>query len=232
MSSTKVDAEKVTNDLIQLPEERGKGNYIGVAMSQLERCLQCAKFARQAGADVFHRSKKCKLFWQYLGSSEETIIAALLHNIGQFFPVDAAKDVQMGIGSYSVGRVGHEKIGEEYLKTLGFGEKVSRLVRSHVATKRWVFIQMKGRGSGTWARYPTAVDASYYDGLSEASKQSLKFQGGPFEGEELEGFERYPLREEMVGLRRWDDGANIVGVECETPRAEMYRGTIRRHLER
>ena len=65
------------------------------------------------------------------------MIAALLHDIGQFLPMDAAKDVQMRIGDHSVGRVGHETIGEEYLKGLGFGERVSRLVGSHVAAKRW-----------------------------------------------------------------------------------------------
>ena len=77
----------------------------------------------------------------------------------------------------------------------------------------------------------TAVDASYYDGLSEASKQSLKFQGGPFQGKELESFESDPLKNEMVKLRKWDDQAKIVGIEEETPRAETYRTMIVKHLE-
>lgn len=72
----------------------------------------------------------------YEGSDDDTIIAALLHDVGQFLPLDAAEDVQMGMGDHSVGRVGHEMIGEEYLKGLGFGERVSRLVGSHVAAKR------------------------------------------------------------------------------------------------
>lgn len=42
----------------------------------------------------------------------------------------------MGMGKHSVGRVGHEIIGEEYLRGLRFGEKVCRLVGSHVAAKR------------------------------------------------------------------------------------------------
>jgi predicted HD phosphohydrolase len=71
-----------------------------------------------------------------IGSDDETVIAALLHDIGHFLPLDEAKDVQMAMGSHSVGRVGHEVIGEEYLKGLGFGERVSRLVGSHVAAKR------------------------------------------------------------------------------------------------
>ena len=80
-------------------------------------------------------------------------------------------------------------------------------------------------------RYLTAVDASYYDGLSEASKQSLRFQGGPFQGEELAAFEQDPLKEEMVKLRKWDDQAKIVGIEHETPRTATYRDMILRHLE-
>lgn len=81
------------------------------------------------------------------------------------------------------------------------------------------------------SRYLTAVDASYYEELSEASKQTLKLQGGPFQGEELEAFERDPLKNEMVKLRKWDDKAKIVGIERETPRTETYRSMMLRHLE-
>jgi predicted HD phosphohydrolase len=82
-----------------------------------------------------------------------------------------------------------------------------------------------------WSRYLTAVDTSYYDSLSEASKQSLRFQGGPFVGEELEEFKRDPLKDEIVKLRKWDDQAKIVGIEKVTPRADAYRLMIQRHLE-
>jgi predicted HD phosphohydrolase len=44
----------------------------------------------------------------------------------------------MGMGEHSVGRVGHEMIGEEYLRGLGFADRVSRLVGSHVAAKRYL----------------------------------------------------------------------------------------------
>jgi hypothetical protein len=46
--------------------------------------------------------------------------------------------MQIGISGKSVGRVGHEAIGEQYLRSLGFGEKVCKLVGSHVAAKRYV----------------------------------------------------------------------------------------------
>lgn len=60
----------------------------------------------------------------------------------------------------------------------------------------------------------------------------MKFQGGPFQGEELEAFESDVLKDEMVKVRRWDDRAKIIGIEQETPRAGSYRDMIRRHLER
>lgn len=111
------------NSLIQLLNERGTGDYIGEHISQLEHSLQCAHSAKKSGSD------------------DELVLAALLHDIGQFLPLEKAKDVQMSMeGEGSVGRVGHEMIGEEYLKSLGFGEKVWSLVGSHVAAKRYVLI--------------------------------------------------------------------------------------------
>ena len=114
----------------------------------------------------------------------------------------------------SVGRVGHETIGEHYLRSLGFGETVCRLVGSHVAAKR----------------YLTAIDPAYYAALSAASKKSLQLQGGPFEGKELEIFMMDPLSEDMIRLRKWDDGAKVVGIMDETPRVGEYEALIEKHL--
>jgi predicted HD phosphohydrolase len=38
----------------------------------------------------------------------------------------------------NVGRIGHETIGAEFLRSLGFGENVCRLVGNHVDAKRYV----------------------------------------------------------------------------------------------
>jgi predicted HD phosphohydrolase len=83
-----------------------------------------------------------------------------------------------------------------------------------------------------YSRYLTAINSSYYDGLSDASKKSLAFQGGPFKGEELEGFERHPLKDEMVRVRQWDDLSKVVGIIEQTPRAVTYRSLIGEHLEK
>ncbi|KAJ5831709.1 hypothetical protein N7474_000020 [Penicillium riverlandense] len=150
------------------------------------------------------------------GARDELVIAALLHDIGQIIPLEATKEVRMNLrnSAENVGRVGHEAIGAEYLHSVGFSETVCRLVNSHVAAKR----------------YLTAIDRAYYDSLSTASQKSLAFQGGPFQGDELCAFDRDPLRDEMVALRRWDDAAKLVGVEATTPRARSYLDTIVTHL--
>ncbi|KAJ5642000.1 hypothetical protein N7490_006000 [Penicillium lividum] len=150
------------------------------------------------------------------GARDELVIAALLHDIGQIIPLESTKEVRMNIreSKENVGRVGHEAIGAAYLQSLGFSDTVCRLVNSHVAAKR----------------YLTAVNREYYDSLSSASQKSLAFQGGPFQGDELQVFEKDPLRDEMVSLRLWDDKAKLVGVEATTPRARTYLDMIVSHL--
>ncbi|KAI9043731.1 HD domain-containing protein [Aspergillus affinis] len=195
------------SDLIQCLELHGQGDYIGESISQLEHCLQAAHQAQKSGA------------------RPDLIIAALLHDIGQIIPLDARKEARMSIqnsrdrngtsGNEDVGRVAHESIGAEYLRSLGFGRNVCRLVESHVAAKRFL----------------TAVDKSYHASLSDASKKSLEFQGGPFTGAELAAFDQDPLRDEMVALRRWDDAAKVPGIEDSTPRAREYSLLIVAHLE-
>ncbi|KAJ6007304.1 hypothetical protein N7540_011280 [Penicillium herquei] len=152
------------------------------------------------------------------GARDELVIAALLHDIGQIVPLESTKEVRMNLrdSNENVGRMGHEAIGAAYLKNLGFSDTVCRLVNSHVAAKR----------------YLTAVNRAYYDDLSSASQKSLAFQGGPFKGNELQEFEQDPLRDEMVSLRLWDDGAKLVGVESSTPRASAYLPMIKAHLSR
>jgi 2-amino-1-hydroxyethylphosphonate dioxygenase (glycine-forming) len=48
-----MDPLKITNELIQLLEERGTGDYIGESISQLEHCLQCANFGLKSGIPPF-----------------------------------------------------------------------------------------------------------------------------------------------------------------------------------
>ena len=65
----------------------------------------------------------------------------------------------------------HELLGARWLAER-FPEEVCAPVRLHVAAKR----------------YLCAVDPGYFEGLSEASKQSLEFQGGPLSDDQAARF--------------------------------------------
>lgn len=100
--------------------------YIGEAISQLAHSLQAAHLAAQAGC------------------SESVAIAALLHDIGQVLPLDAKNDMRtaqkhadiLDEHGNSVGRVGHELIGELWLREKGWPDEVCQLVGAHVMAKR------------------------------------------------------------------------------------------------
>ncbi|RFU78632.1 metal dependent phosphohydrolase [Trichoderma arundinaceum] len=120
--------EAVTSYIISILEASNHTPYIGEPISQLQHSLQCAALAAEASPSV----------------DEATQIAALLHDVGQFAPAEdliASSNLPIqNLGdaptTKSVGRVGHETLGARFLLSLGFSEKVARLVESHVAAKR------------------------------------------------------------------------------------------------
>ncbi|GJJ06627.1 hypothetical protein Clacol_000821 [Clathrus columnatus] len=180
-------AEERIDELLRLLEDQGNGDYIGEAISQLEHCLQAANLAKISNAD------------------NDTIVAALLHDVGQFIPQDTEALLYNG---EKVGRRGHEVIGANYLRSLGFNQKVCQLVEAHVIAKR----------------YLCAVSPSYHSGLSPASQKSLVLQGGPFTPDEVEQFESDPLWREKVQLRKWDDEAKVPGMH--SPDLRHYRSLM------
>lgn len=193
-------AESTTSYILSILANSENTPYIGEPISQLQHSLQAAAQAADAQPPV----------------DEATQVAALLHDIGQFIPV---KDLLKVTGSQaetlggvdvtqSVGRAGHDVLGGRFLLALGFPLKVARLVASHVESKR----------------YLCAVDPSYHDTLSEASKKSLQYQGGPMAGEELDKFHNNALREEMCQLRKWDDQAKVEGLQVRD--LESWRTVI------
>jgi putative nucleotidyltransferase with HDIG domain len=134
-------AQQTVKDLFYLIEEQGQSDYIGEAVSQLEHSLQAAQLAVDAGAD------------------DETVLGALLHDIGRFIPAADKMPSMMSDDGIFVGRGSHEELGERYLHQLGFSDKVCQLVGAHVMAKRYL-----------------ATDKAYYDSLSMSSKTTLKYQ--------------------------------------------------------
>ena len=82
-------------------------------------------------------------------------------------------------------------IGATYLRMRGFAERVPHLIEGHVLAKR----------------YLTHKEPDYYDKLSQGSKTTLKFQGGPMTADEAEAFEASDSFEACLTMRRFDEGS-------------------------
>jgi phosphonate degradation associated HDIG domain protein len=141
------------------------------------------------------------------GFDEEVILAAFLHDVGHISEAAKGDNEMNGFGIKD-----HEELGAEFLREKGFSKKVCRLVESHVEAKR----------------YLTAKDPSYYAELSDASKKTLEYQGGPMTSEEAAAFEQYPLFNLIIQMRKWDEQAKIE--HKPLPDLEHYRRMILRHL--
>ena len=137
--------------------------------------------------------------------SKEIITAALLHDIGHLL-YDGEDPIYEGKDGY------HENLGADYLSAY-YEEEVTRPIKAHVDCKR----------------YLSSVEEGYYDLLSEASKISLKAQGGPFTKDEAEEFIKKPFMKEAVELRRFDDQAKILNKE--TPNLEHFKHYLEKSLK-
>lgn len=122
------------------------------------------------------------------GYNEEVQIAAFLHDIGHLFPSQTEEELMEVYG-----RKDHESVAADWLRERGFGDKIAILVENHVNAKR----------------YLTYTDEDYYDALSEASKQTLLFQGGRMTEREAKSFEQNPYFELIIKMRRWDEAAKV-----------------------
>lgn len=138
------------------------------------------------------------------GFDEEVILAAFFHDIGHFLP---NKNEMNGLGNLN-----HEVAGANFLYKNGFSNKVASLVRNHVEAKRYLTF-----------KYP-----EYFEKLSEASKQTLSFQGGRMSEQEAETFEKLPLFKLFLKMRAWDDKAKEVDFNYSV--IERYKEMANRHL--
>jgi len=144
--------------------------HYGEAIAQLDHVLQCGHLAFAAGED------------------DAMVVAALLHDIGQF--IDDAGNAAEALAVDAR----HEELGADFLSRW-FGPEVTEPVRLHVAAKRYLCLVLPG----------------YADALSGASKASLALQGGPMSADEAAAFEAHPWHGAAVRLREYDDGGKRPG---------------------
>ncbi|MCB9230643.1 MAG: HDIG domain-containing protein [Bacteroidia bacterium] len=178
----------------------------------IEEILACYQahghedYIGEAISQIEHMSQAAQLA-EKEGYDQEVILAAFLHDFGHICP----KPANAGeMGGY--GRASHEKIGADYLRERGFPEKIAKLVENHVQAKR----------------YLTFAHPDYLARLSEASKMTLDYQGGPMSAEEAAKFSSDPLFDLSIKMRQWDEEAKEVGI----PLVELdyFKGLMERVL--
>ncbi len=125
------------------------------------------------------------------GYDDEVVLAAFFHDIGHICAQSLAENSMNGYGTKR-----HEQIGADFLRDKGFPERMARLVEYHVQAKRYLTF-----------KFP-----EYYNNLSEASKHTLEFQGGKMNSNEASHFEKDPLFEASIAMRKWDEQAKVVNV--------------------
>ena len=150
---------------------------------------------------------QCAVLATQNDASPTLITSALLHDIGHFILDEHNADVV-----FLNTDLNHEEIGAQYLEPF-FPETVTTPIRLHVPAKR----------------YLCTTDATYYDGLSDASKMSLKLQGGVMSDEERDAFEQIHHFRDALTLRRWDDMAKVKGLEAAG--LEIYRDIVQQCLK-
>ncbi|SEM82247.1 phosphonate degradation operons associated HDIG domain protein [Pseudomonas sp. ok272] len=162
---------QVVAEVFALYERFGASDYIGEPVSQIEHMSQAAERAMAEGFD------------------DEVVLAAFFHDIGHICTEGAAHMDGFGV-------VSHERLGADYLRRMGFGERLARLVEYHVQAKR----------------YLTLTEPGYYERLSEASRRTLEYQGGVMTAAEALAFAQDPLCAVSVRMRHWDEQAKDTGV--------------------
>jgi len=141
---------------------------------------------------------QCATFARSAGESSVVVAACLLHDFGHLCHDLGEKIAEEGVDAR------HENIGANALGHL-FVDEITAAARLHVAAKRYL----------CWR------ERSYYEVLSEASRQSLALQGGPMSEEEAREFEREPFHDTAVRVRRYDEMGKVAGMQ--TPDLESFR---------
>jgi len=123
--------------------------------------------------------------------SGDLICSSLLHDYGHF----VLEDPNQLVGNHIDGN--HEAIGVNYLKKY-FSNEIIEPILLHVAAKKYL-----------------VRDNKYFNDLSEASKTSLKLQGGIMSDIEAEKFETNKTYENAIKLRRFDEGAKNLNIKIK-----------------
>ena len=125
-------------------------------------------------------------------SSSSLVCACLLHDYGHFILEDPNELVRKKLDGK------HEDIGYEYLKKF-FKKEVVEPIKYHVVAKRYL-----------------ARNKKYYNFLSNASKISLKLQGGILNENQSKKFKKKNYFKNSIKLRKFDEAAKKTNIKMKS----------------
>ena len=123
---------------------------------------------------------------------DDLVCSCLLHDYGHFILEDPDELVKLSVDGQ------HENIGYEYLKSF-FKKEIVEPIKYHVLAKRYL-----------------AREKNYFDLLSEASKTSLKLQGGALNQDESIKFEAQEYFKSSILLRKFDEAAKKTDIKMKS----------------
>tara|TARA_B100000029_G_scaffold58919_1_gene53058 strand:+ start:1494 stop:2030 length:537 start_codon:yes stop_codon:yes gene_type:complete len=124
--------------------------------------------------------------------SDDLICSSLLHDYGHFLLEDPDNLINLKKDGQ------HEEIGYRFLKKY-FVKDVLGPIKHHVTAKRYL-----------------ARNKKYYNLLSNASKISLKLQGGILNEQQAKNFENNEFFENSIKLRKFDEQAKKFGAKIRS----------------
>lgn len=146
---------------------------------------------------------QCAALAEAEGAPGALVAAALLHDVGYY--LDPAPDAD----NEARPSKRHDTAAGRALAPLLPAATVEP-IRLHVEAKR----------------YLCAVEPSYHDRLSEASKHTMRLQGGVLSQAEAAAFGAGPFAAEAVRVRRWDEAGKAPG--AAVPGFAHYRSLLER----
>ena len=137
-------------------------------------------------------------------SNDALVCSCLLHDYGHFIienPDELVKNDKDG---------NHERIGYEYLKKF-FKKEIVEPIRYHVLAKRYL-----------------ARNKKYFNFLSEASKISLKLQGGILNDKESKEFKKKEYFKNSILVRKFDESAKQTNIKMKS--IDSYKSLLKSKL--
>ena len=146
------------------------------------------------------------MFAENDGKSKHLIIALFLHDIGHLLELEVQEESSKLDITYNnnqkmgdLGSLSHESKGRYFLESMSIPYPIPELVENHVKAKRFL----------------VTANQNYYNKLSNASKQTLEYQGGRMTPEEMEEFKNDPLFTLSIELRKYDEMSKVKNINLK-----------------